>query len=718
MSKRTGLAGLLVCLFACNQEAPEKYATWNIYGGTKDGIRYSTLQQIDTSNVHRLRVAWTYRTGDADTLNKSQMQCNPIIIDSVMYVTSPQLKLLALHAASGRLLWSYDPRDTASVNTRMTFVLNNNRGVTYWSDQKKDHRIFYTAGSHIHGIDARTGKLIGTFGEKGKVDLHEGLEAESTEMFITATSPGIVYNDLLIMGSRVDEGPDAAPGHIRAYDVRSGQQRWIFHTIPKPGEFGYDTWEDSIAYKKIGGANSWAGFTLDEKRGMLFAPTGSASWDFFGGKRKGANLFANSLLALDAATGKRIWHFQFVHHDMWDMDLPTAPALVTIKQNGKNIDAVAQPTKTGFVFLFERETGRPVYPIEERAVTDTGYVAGEKPWPTQPFPTKPQPFARQSFTDAAINPLIPDTSRASIKKRLASYRTGRMFIPPSFEGTVIFPGFDGGAEWGGPSFDPQSGLLYVNANEMPWVLTMVPAKKLPAKNESYKDAAKRLYGQHCMSCHGRNLEGSGNYPALLHLDKKYKQEEIRTVLENGRRMMPAFKQLSNEEKNALVAFLGNDRGSLKKFFPPQPVDTFRTMPYSTTGYNRFLTAEGYPAIEPPWGTLNAIDLNTGAIKWKVAIGEFPELKAKGIPVTGTENYGGPVTTAGGLVFLAATRDGMFRVFNKTTGKLLWEVKLPAPGFATPATYTIEGKQYVVIACGGGKLGTQSGDAYVAFALPD
>jgi quinoprotein glucose dehydrogenase len=709
---------LLVVFISCKQDEDGRYNSWTVAGGTKEGIRYSTLRQIDTSNVQRLQAVWTYHSGDADTINNSQIQCNPIIIDTVMYVTSPQLKLLALHAATGKLIWSYNPWVTDAVNTPLQFVLNNNRGVTYWSDTKNDHRIFYTAGSHIHAIDALTGKRIASFGDDGKVDLHHGLGMESDEMFITATSPGIIFGDLLIMGSRVDEGPDAAPGHIRAYDVHTGKQQWIFHTIPQPGEFGYDTWEDSIAYRKIGGANSWAGFTLDEKRGILFAPTGSASFDFYGGKRKGSNLFANSLLALNAKTGKRIWHFQFVHHDMWDMDTPTPPALVTIAVNGRKIDAVAQPTKTGFIFLFERETGKPVYPVEERPVPDTGHVAGEKPWPTQPFPTRPQPFARQSFTVAAINPLIPDASRDTIRKKLQSYRTGRIFTPPSFEGTVIFPGFDGGAEWGGPSFDPSSGILYVNANEMPWVLTMVRNKKLPAENELYREAAKRLYGQHCMSCHGRNLEGSGNYPALLHLNKKYDQSAIRTILENGRRMMPAFKQLSEEEKNALVAFLSNDRRSLSKTFPPQPVDTFRTLPYSTTGYNRFKTAEGYPAIEPPWGTLNAIDLNTGTIKWKIPIGEFPELKAKGIPATGTENYGGPVTTAGGLVFIAATRDGMFRAFHKTTGKLLWEVQLPSPGFATPSIYMINGKQYIVIACGGGKLGTRSGDAYVAFALPD
>ena len=709
------VAGLLLFI-SCDNDKKE-FDSWRVYGGNKQTIRYSTLEQIDTNNVQNLQVAWVYHTGDADSANYSQIQCNPIIIDSILYGTTPQLKLIALHAASGQVKWIYSPWDSVPGNKRQHFNLNNSRGVTYWSDGKDDHRIFFTAGSHIHAVHALTGKLILSFGDRGKIDLHNGLGRDISNLFITATSPGIIYGTKLIMGSRVDEGPDAAPGHIRAYNVITGKQEWIFHTIPQPGEFGYDTWEDTIAYKKIGGANSWAGFSLDEKRGIVFVPTGSASFDFYGGKRKGANLFANCLLALDASTGKRKWHFQFVHHDMWDMDTPTPPALVTIKKDGNLIDAVAQPTKTGFLFLFERETGKPIYEIKEMPVPAHSEIPGEKAWPTQPIPSLPAPFVRQSFTSTDINDVLGEDSKIHIRKKLDSLQTGKMFTPPSFQGTVVFPGFDGGAEWGGPAFDPSSGILYVNANEMPWILTIITNKRFPTVNESYEAAAKRLYGQHCMSCHGIDRKGAGNYPGLIGVSKKYKKAQLKEVIEKGRRMMPGFQQLSAEEKNALLSFLLNDKQQLSKRFPFQPIDTFRNLPFSITGYNKFLTPEGYPAIKPPWGTLNAIDLHTGNLKWKIPLGEYPELKAKGISTTGTENYGGPVVTAGGVLFIAATRDGKFRAFNKRTGKLLWETNLPAAGFATPATYMINGKQFVVIACGGGKLGTKAGDAYVAFTLP-
>lgn len=714
--KQPLLAAGLFLFISCDRPSGKDYNSWRVYGGSNETIRYSTLKQIDTTNVQNLQVAWVYYSGDADTANYSQIQCNPIIIDSLLYGTTPQLKLIALHAATGKVKWIYSPWDSVPGNKRQHFNLNNSRGVTYWSDGKNDHRIFFTAGSDIHAVHALTGKLVHSFGDSGKVDLHQGLGRDVTDLFITATSPGIIYGSNLIMGSRVDEGADAAPGHIRAYNVVTGKQTWIFHTIPHPGEFGFDTWEDTIAYKKIGGANSWAGFSLDDKRGIVFVPTGSASFDFYGGKRKGSNLFANCLLALDASTGKRKWHFQFIHHDIWDMDTPTPPALVTIKRNGHSVDAVAQPTKTGFVYLFERETGKPIFEIREIAVPSDSEIPGEKPWPTQPIPSLPAPFVRQSFTSADINDLLGEFSKNHIQKKLDSLQTGRMFIPPSFQGTVVFPGFDGGAEWGGPAYDPSSGLLYVNANEMPRILTIVANKRFPAANETYNAAAGRLYAQHCMSCHGADRKGSGNYPPLIGLGKKYKRTDVMTVVEKGRGMMPGFNQLSEPEKNALVSFLLNEKQQLSKTFPPQPIDTFRNLPFSITGYNKFLSPEGYPAIKPPWGTLNAIDLNTGTLKWKIPLGEYPELTARGIPPTGTENYGGPVVTAGGLVFIAATRDSKFRAFNKRTGALLWEVTLPAAGFATPATYMLNGKQYVVIACGGGKLGTKAGDAYVAFAL--
>ena len=681
--------------------------------------RYSSLTQIDTNNVTQLQIAWIYNTGDADSVNHSQIQCNPIVVDSFLFGTTPQMKLFAVNAATGKMKWVFNPFDSiANNNKRFFFIMNNSRGVAYWSDGKDDKRIFFTAGPNVFCVNATNGKLVTQFADSGTLDLHDGLDRDVKDLFVTATTPGVIYKDLLIMGTRVDEGAAAAPGHIRAFDVRTGKRQWIFHTIPHPGEFGFDTWEDSTAYKNIGGANNWNGMSVDEERGIVFVPTGSASYDFYGGKRKGANLFADCLLALDASTGKRIWHFQQIHHDVWDRDLPTPPALITVTHNGKKIDAVAQPTKTGFVYLFDRETGKPLFPIEERAVSYNSELIGEKLSQTQPFPTKPAPFVRQIFTENDINDLIPDTSKDDLRKKLSTYKTGEMFMPPSKQGTIFFPGLDGGAEWGGPAFDPATGILYINANEMPWIITIADVKNEAPKKESNLDAGKRLYQSLCMSCHAPNREGGGNYPTLIGVSKKYSEKQFRDLVTGGRRMMPAFKQLSDDEIGAISSFVFDLKAKQKMTYnaPPKPIDTFLNLPYTITGYNKFLSKEGYPAIKPPWGTLNAIDMNKGEIVWKIPLGEYPEFKAKGIE-TGTENYGGPVVTAGGLVFIAATRDSKIRAFNKRTGKLLWEFELPAPGFATPAMYELNGKQYLVIACGGGKLGTKSSDAYVALAIP-
>ena len=706
-------------LAACTSST-EKHTTWENYGGSKKGIRYSSLTEIDTSNVHLLQPAWIFNTGDADTAKFSQIQCNPIIIDSIMYVTSPTLKLFALHAGTGKKIWEFNPDSVHRNEKFFHFIINNNRGVTYWTDGKEDKRIFFVTGSVLNCLNAMTGEIIKSFGHNGIKDLHEDLGRDAKDLLVVATSPGIIYKDLFILGSRVDEGPAAAPGHIRAYDVRTGELKWIFHTIPHPGEYGYDTWEDSLAYRNIGGANSWSGFTLDEERGILFAPTGSASFDFYGGKRRGQNLFANCLLALDAASGKRKWHFQFVHHDLWDYDVPTPPALVTIKKEGKKIDAVAQTTKHGMVWLFERETGEPVYPIHEMPVDTISTLINEKVWPTQPMPTFSKPFVRQSFTSDDINPYLPDTSIARLKKELESYKYGKMFIPLGKHTTVIFPGLDGGAEWGGPSFDPETGLLYVNANEMGWLMTMRDIKPEEPKKENYLQAGIRLYEKHCSSCHAADKKGTGNNPSILNMQAKYTSSEMISLLNTGRRMMPSFNHLAEEEKNAIASFvLEHKKEQTKKYVAPvKPFNEYLDLPYATTGYYKFLSPEGYPAIKPPWGSLTAIDLNTGEHVWKNTLGEYPELMEKGIPVTGTENYGGSVVTAGGLLFIAATKDGKLRAFNKFSGNLLWEYKLPASGFATPSVYSYKGKQFLVIACGGGKLKTQSGDAYVAFAIPE
>lgn len=716
------MAFALASIVSCSNNEPNNYTGWSNYGGSKDMIRYSSLTQIDTDNVHELTVAWAYHTGDADTVNHSQIQCNPIIVDGVLYGVGPQMKLFAIDAATGKEKWVFDANAKTDFDAnRFAFhIMINSRGVAYWTDGKDDKRIFFTAGSNTYAIDANTGKPIRNFADSGYIDLHNDLGRDVHDLFVVATSPGIVYKDLLIIGARVDEAPPSAPGHIRAYDVRTGKLKWIFHTIPQPGEYGFDTWQDTTAYKYLGGANPWSGFSLDEKRGILFASTGSAAYDFYGGKRKGANLFANCLIAIDAATGKRLWHFQFMHHDLWDKDLPTPAALITINKDGKKIDAVAQPTKNGMVYVFERETGKPVFDINEVPADTVSELVDEQVWPTQPIPVKPAPFVRQTLTADDINPYMPDSSKKKIQALMKGYRYGKMNIPPGKTPTLVFPGYDGGAEWGGPAFDPATGIIYINASEMANVQQMVDNKPETPKNENYVQAGQRIYMQTCMTCHGDDRKGRGNTPTLIDVNKKYNEEQFVSLISSGRRMMPAFNRFADEEKKAIASFVLDLKSEQqKKFTPPvAKIDSINIMPYRMTGYTKFLTPEGYPAISPPWGTLSAIDLNKGELVWKTVLGEYEELTAKGIPPTGTENYGGPVVTAGGVVFIAATRDGKIRGFNKTNGKLLWEYKLPAPGFATPAMYELKGKQYLVIACGGGKLGTKASDTYLAFALSD
>jgi quinoprotein glucose dehydrogenase len=707
---------VLLSFFSCkNNKSDDKYAGWSVYGGTKEGTRYSSLTQIDTNNVQQLKVAWSYHTGDSDTAHHSQIQCNPIIVAGVLYGSTPQQKIFALEASSGKQIWVFDPYDSAVASSGF-FGMNNTRGLCYWENEKQK-RIFFTAGAFLYAINATTGKPSLDFGINGKLDLHEGLERDVKDLFITYTSPGIIYKNLIIIGSRVDEGPSAAPGHIRAFNVLTGEREWIFHTIPQPGQEGYDTWEDTAAWKHIGGANCWSGFTLDEDKGIVYVPTGSASYDFYGGKRKGNNLYANCLIALNASTGKKVWHFQNIHHDVWDRDLPTPPALVTLNRNGKTVEAVAQPTKTGYLYVFDRVTGQSLFPIQEDTVSTKTDLLGEKLSPTQPRPILPEPFVRQVFKEGDINNLVDASEQLIIKKQLASLNNGHMFTPPSKKGTVIFPGYDGGAEWGGPAFDPQTALLYVNANEMPWILTMRDATKPQASTENWGEAGQRLYNNNCMTCHGAKREGSGNNPSLINLEAKYTSAQLDGLLQSGRRMMPAFRHLSQQDRVAITSFiLGDQANQSRKFQQSIVSDTFLNLPYVGTGYNKFKTESGWPAIRPPWGTLNAINLNTGIIEWKVTLGETKKFKDMGI-ITGTENYGGPAVTAGGLVFIAATSDSKFRAFNKRTGKLLWETMLPACGFATPSVYEIDGKQFVVIACGGGKLNTMSGDTYLAFSLP-
>jgi quinoprotein glucose dehydrogenase len=714
---------ILLTFYGCKSDN-ENDKDWSSYLGDKSVSHYSSLQQIDTTNVQQLKVAWEYHTGDADMKTHSQIECNPLIIKGILYGTSPQLKLFALDAATGKTKWVFDPFPGDAKRK-----LNLSRGVAYWSDGDSS-RIFYTAGSYLYAIDAATGEVASSFGNQGKIDLHDDLDRDVKDLFITASSPGIIYKDLLIIGARVSESGDAAPGHIRAYDVHTGKRKWIFHTIPHPGELGYDTWENKDAWKYTGGANSWPGMSLDEKRGVVYASTGSATYDFWGGLRKGQNLFANCVLALDAATGKYIWHYQTMHHDLWDMDNPAPPNLVTINRDGKKIDAVAQITKTGFVFVLDRDKGKPLFPVDEVPVPDSSTLAGEKPWPTQPVPRLPKPFGLSIFTELDINPFVPDSSQAIVRKRLAQLEngnhltTGNKFLPPSEKGTLVFPGFGGGGEWGGAAYDPGTGFLYINANQIPCELTIVKKDAKDKRHTTMAEHGKRVYVNNCMTCHGPDREGNESYPSLQNIDQKYSTAQVLDIINNGRRMMPSFKQIGDNDKRALLTFLLNKKEGQMAFVDSSATKQMASeperspfIPYTMTGYIRIKTPEGYPANKPPWGTLTAINLNTGEKMWENPLGEYRELTKRGIPITGTSNYGGAVVTSGGLIFIAATLDGKFRAFNKRTGQLLWETDLPAAGFATPSTYEVNGKQYIVLACGGGMLDTASGDSYVAFALP-
>jgi len=674
---------------------------WPSHGGDPGHTQYSPLTQIDTGNVQRLRVAWTYRAGDARSDGRSQIQCHPIVVRGVLYGTSPQIKVFALDAATGRELWRFDP----FADGEAQHGLGVNRGVVYW-EEGEDRRILFTAGQRLFALDARTGRPLQGFGRDGGVDLREGLGRDVSGLYVLSNTPGALYGDLLILGTRVSEGPGpSAPGHVRAYDVRTGTLRWVFRTIPWPGEVGYETWP-ADAWQRAGGANSWTGISVDRERGLVFVPTGSAAFDFWGGDRHGANLFANCLLVLRAATGERVWHYQTVHHDLWDRDLPAAPVLAEITRAGQRRAAVAQVTKSGHVFVFDRESGVPLFPIEERPVPPSE-LASEAAWPTQPLPLQPPPFARQAFTaDEATN--LSSEARAAVLERLSQVRAGGQFVPPSTAGTVILPGFDGGAEWGGAAFDPETERLYVNANEMPWILTLVETAALGASSPG-----AQVYRQHCLACHGPNREGSPqqNVPGLRRLASTWSKASLVTLVAKGKGVMPAFAFLSVAERESVAAYLLGAEAAGAETRPAGGGP-----PYTHTGYNRFLDPEGYPAIKPPWGTLNAIDLSKGEIAWSVPLGELPELTRRGVPPTGTENYGGPIVTAGGLVFIAATKDERMRAFDKRTGQLLWEAPLPAGGYATPSTYAVGGRQFVVVAAGGGKMGTKSGDAYVAFSL--
>jgi quinoprotein glucose dehydrogenase len=590
---------------------------WPNVGNDKGGQRYSGLDQINRENVASLKVAWTYNTGDAGAT--TTIECTPLVVEGLMFVTTVTSKVVALDPATGREVWQFDPY-AMPWNNRIRASGGVNRGVAYWSDGRDngERRVLHgVADGRIVSLDARTGKPDPSFADGGTLDLRKGIERDISTLAYGPTSAPAVFEDLVIVGCSNDEGHPGAPGDPRAFDVRTGKEIWRFHTIPRPGEFGHDTWEPADAWKGRAGGNPWGGLTLDAEKGILFCGTGSAGPDFHGAGRKGANLFANCVLALDARTGKRLWHFQTVHHDIWDHDNPCPPVVLTVTHGGKKIPAVAQVTKTGYCFLLHRETGEPLFGVKEVPAPPSN-VPGEQAHPTQPVPLKPPALSYQKFGPEDATDISPE-ARAYVLGELQKYDHGKPYLPPSVRGTIITPGFHGGATWSGASCDPTTGWLYVNTNNTPYLST------------------------------------------------------------------------------------------LKEHDPGD---------YRLTGYGYFKDQEGYPAVKPPWGQLTAIDLNTGEFAWRATLGEFAELKKRGVPQTGTENFGGTIVTAGGLVFIGGTMDEKFHAFDKTTGKLLWEYQLPFGGYATPSTYAVNGKQYVVIAAGGGgKLRTKSGDTFVAFALP-
>ena len=675
-----------VWLAALYQAGAAQDVPWLVNGGT-DNIRYSPLTQINRDNVARLQAVWTYDSHDA--FRGSEMQSNPIVVDGVLYATTPSMKVVAVDAATGAEVWKFDPSGGATTTARA-----RHRGVTVYQD-----RVFVSYRSFLYALDRRTGQPIPTFGSNGRIDLREGLDQPAQGLSVSASTPGAIFEDMIIVGTAVPETLPGSPGHIRAFDVNTGKVRWIFHTIPKPGEMGYDTWPPD-AYKLAGGANAWAGVTVDAKNGLVFAATGSASFDFYGVTRYGDNLFADCVLALDARTGKYVWHFQGIHHDVWDWDFPAAPSLVTVRRDGRPVEAVAQTTKYGYVYVLDRRTGASLFPLAARKVPASD-VDGERLAAEQPYPTLPVPFARQGLTEDMLTTRTPE-AHADVLARFRKYSKG-FFAPPSLEGTIVFPGFDGGAEWGGAAFDPDTALFYVNSNEMPWIVKLIPNN----------DTA--LYNSKCATCHREDRTGGATGPSLIGVGARLSRDEIAAIIRQGTGRMPAFPDMGARNINDVVEFLitGKDKAA-----DPAIANDPSRLKYRSDGESIFLDPDGYPAITPPWGTLNAIDLNSGTMRWKIPFGEFPALAAKGFTNTGSDNYGGPVVTAGGVLFIGATNfDRKFHAYDKLTGTLLWETTLPAAGNATPAVYQLGGREYVVIACGGGKNGAPSGSAIVAFALP-
>jgi quinoprotein glucose dehydrogenase len=677
----------------------DNYLDWGIYRGDKKGNQYSELNQINRNNVGALEIAWQYHHGNPSS---PSMYSNAIMIDDILYFTAPSLDVIAINAKNGEEIWRFV---VAVHNETGTETSGRNRGVAYWTDGAYG-RIFAFVKNRIYALDAKTGLHIKSFGEHGYIDLNYHLPIDPNTASVEMTSPGILYKDHLIVGGRVPEGYNSTPGDVRSYNAITGEFEWIFHTVPRPGEEGYNTWEFEEG-ETYGGANPWGGFTMDQERGWVFFATGSPAPDFiYGGTRKGTNLFGNCIIALDAETGMKIWHYQNIHHDIFDYDNPPAPILSTISTGEKQQDVVVQFTKMGLTFILDRQTGIPVFPTPEVPVPQTD-IPEEESWPTQPIPERPPPLVRTHITEGELTDLSPESHEFALNL-FRKYHSGPLYTPSNEQGVITAPGHQGGNEWGGGAYNPNTNIMFVNANEAPTINRLLKFYDDDGDGTPELKGAT-VYYKNCSSCHGINRQGiPASIPPLTAIPLN--PLEIQAVIQQGRGNMPAFPQLEEGKLSDLIAYLTS---TPKEF---QELSSVGKIKYSSDA-PFFNDGEGFPGIKPPWGTLNAMNIATGTIEWKVPLGEYESLKQRGILNTGTRNFGGPIATAGGLVFIAGTPDEKIRAFDQTDGRLLWEHELPAAAFATPSTYMIDGIQYLVIVCGGGgKLKTTLGDAVVAFAI--